>query len=84
MKMYKLDLLTDFRSGLFELKQTQTRLFDVIHVCLLFAVAAVAGHTMSGPGTDVSGELADYLEVKGINALFLQLVENILVCCVLV
>lgn len=46
------------------------------------AVAAVAGHTMSGPGTDVSGELADYLEVKGINALFLQLVENILVCCV--
>lgn len=33
---------------------------------------------MSGPGSDVSGELSDYLEQKGINVLFLELVEYML------
>lgn len=33
---------------------------------------------MSGPGSDVSAELSDYLEQKGVNALFLELVEYLL------
>lgn len=33
---------------------------------------------MSGPGSDVSAELGDYLEQKGVNALFLELVEYLL------
>ena len=33
---------------------------------------------MSGPGSDVSAELSDYLEQKGVNVLFLELVEYLL------
>lgn len=40
--------------------------------------AQAASAKMSGPGTDVAGEMQDYLMQKGVNTLFVELVEHLL------